>query len=109
MTIVFIVVGVVVLAIITQIALGKFNDSGADNYQAGASDLPDAAVVNFPADPQEVTARDIDELKFSLSFRGYRIDQVDSVLDQLSATVSLQSAEIARLRLEQSQNSQIEG
>lgn len=92
MTVVFIVVGVVVLAVIAQLAMGKFNDAGAISLES------DAPVIALPQDPAEVTPEKIDSLRFGLALRGYRIDQVDSVLDQLSATVALQSAEIDRLK-----------
>lgn len=92
MTVVFIIVGVIIIAVVAALALGKFNDTGADN------DPPDSAPVFLADDPADVTAADIDSVRFSLAFRGYRIDQVDAVLDQLSATVALQSAELERIK-----------
>lgn len=103
MTVVFIVVGVIVLAVIAQLALGKWNDTTSDN------ELPDSVVMPLSADAVPVTAEEIDGLRFSLAFRGYRIEQVDQVLDQLSATVALQSAEIERLKAGHIQASQNEG
>lgn len=103
MTIVFIIGGIALVAMIALLALGKLNDTGADN------DPPDSALVSLSDDPAEVSARDIDSLKFSLALRGYRIDQVDHVLDQLSATVALQSAEIERLKAGQMEPSQNQG
>lgn len=103
MTVVFIVVGVIVLAVIAQLATGKFNDVGAIPLEL------DAPLVELPKDPAEVTPEKIDGLRFGLALRGYRINQVDSVLDQLSATVASQSAEIDRLKGAQIQTSQTEG
>ncbi len=100
MTIVFIVVGVIVLAVMAQLALGRWNDTGDDN------ELPDSLVMPLPDDAAPVSSEQIDELRFALAFRGYRIDQVDQVLDQLSATVALQSAEIERLKEGQNQTPQ---
>lgn len=103
MTVVFIIVGVIVLAVIAQLALGKWNDTSSD------ADIPDSVKMPLSEDAVPVSADQIDKLRFSLAFRGYRIDQVDEVLDQLSATVSLQSAEIERLKAEKIKASQTEG
>lgn len=106
MTFVFIFVGILILAAIALLSLGKLNDTGAEK------ELPDSAgaqAAQLAADPASITASDIDGLRFSLAARGYRIDQVDAVLDQLSATVALQSAEIERLKAGQIPVSQNEG
>ena len=38
--------------------------------------------------PEHPRATDIDKVRFSLGFRGYRCDQVDDTLDVLSAEIS---------------------
>ncbi len=50
--------------------------------------------VLLPADPQ---AADIDTVRFSLGLRGYRMDQVDEVLDILRDRLARQEAEIESL------------
>jgi DivIVA domain-containing protein len=48
--------------------------------------------------PDTPTAEDIDNVRFSLGFRGYRMDQVDEVLERLRDRIAEQDEEIARLR-----------
>jgi DivIVA domain-containing protein len=48
--------------------------------------------------PEEMRAEDIDGVKFSLGARGYRMDEVDMVMDRLRATLARQEEEIERLR-----------
>jgi DivIVA domain-containing protein len=40
----------------------------------------------------------VDRIRFSLGFRGYRMDQVDDVLERLRDRIAEQDLEIARLR-----------
>jgi DivIVA domain-containing protein len=42
---------------------------------------PESGAVGIPDGPVEATA--IDRTRFGLSFRGYRMDEVDAVLDRL--------------------------
>ncbi|MDQ1625636.1 MAG: hypothetical protein QOJ49_1134 [Actinomycetota bacterium] len=46
---------------------------------------------------QEVTGDDLERLRFSLAFRGYRMDEVDAVLERLSAELAARDAHIAEL------------
>jgi DivIVA domain-containing protein len=48
--------------------------------------------------PETVSAQDIDRLRFSVGFRGYRMDEVDEVLDRLSAELGARTEEIRELR-----------
>ena len=50
----------------------------------------------LPADP--VAAADVAALRFTMALRGYRMDEVDAVLDRLSTEISVRDAEIGRLR-----------
>jgi DivIVA domain-containing protein len=49
--------------------------------------------------PEHMSAEDIDALKLSLGVRGYRMDEVDMVLERLRATIASQEAELERLRM----------
>jgi DivIVA domain-containing protein len=51
--------------------------------------------VLLPADPKP---SDVDHLRFALGLRGYRMDQVDQVLDELRDKLAEKDAEIVRLR-----------
>ncbi|THJ66038.1 DivIVA domain-containing protein [Arthrobacter echini] len=49
--------------------------------------------------PGSVSAQDVDAVRFGLGMRGYRMDQVDEVLDRLAAAIAERDAEIEHLRL----------
>lgn len=50
-----------------------------DGLAAPVSNLPPVLL------PDAATASDVEKVRFSLGLRGYRMDQVDQVLDQLGA------------------------
>jgi DivIVA domain-containing protein len=45
----------------------------------------------------EIERGDVDRLRFSLAFRGYRMDEVDGVLDRLAGELASRDARIAEL------------
>lgn len=51
-----------------------------------------------PGLPEAPHARDIDGVRFDRSLRGYRMDQVDGVLDALRDTLARQETTISALR-----------
>ncbi|MGZ4592711.1 MAG: DivIVA domain-containing protein [Actinomycetes bacterium] len=57
---------------------------------------PDRAPYGTLADG-DIDRGDVDRLRFSLAFRGYRMDEVDSVLDRLAAELADRDARIAEL------------
>ena len=57
--------------------------------------LPDAADLDLPAGP--VRAEDLATLRFSLAPRGYRMDQVDEVLDRLAAELADRDRRLAEM------------
>lgn len=59
----------------------------------------DDPVPNLPPVllPEEAKAPDIDGLRFALGLRGYRMDQVDQVLDRLRDQLQAKDREIERL------------
>jgi DivIVA domain-containing protein len=48
--------------------------------------------------PDTPSARDVDAVRFGLGLRGYRMDQVDEVLDRLAAALEERDAVIRDLR-----------
>ena len=48
--------------------------------------------------PDEVSPAEVERLRFSLAFRGYRMDEVDDVLDRLTAELADRDARIAELQ-----------
>lgn len=59
----------------------------------------DDAVPNLPPVllPAEAKASDVDGVRFALGLRGYRMDQVDQVLDELRDQLAAKDREIERL------------
>jgi DivIVA domain-containing protein len=48
--------------------------------------------------PDAPSAQDVDAIRFGLGLRGYRMDQVDEVLDRLAAALEERDAVITELR-----------
>lgn len=86
---------------------------GADERSLRALDDGfDQPVANLPPVllPAEVEPSDVDRLRFAVGLRGYRMDQVDQVLDQLRDQLAARdrqvtdlAAELGRLRDEPGQ------
>lgn len=56
----------------------------------------DGRPARLPAD-RMASAEEVREAQFDLAFRGYRMADVDAVLDRLADEVAVRDAEIARL------------
>ena len=50
--------------------------------------------------PAEAEPSDVDRLRFAVGLRGYRMDQVDQVLDELRDQLAAKDRRIADLRTE---------
>ncbi|WP_409332692.1 DivIVA domain-containing protein [Trujillonella humicola] len=59
---------------------------------------PDRSPVELPAD-RPVTGDDVRALRMSVAVRGYRMSEVDWLLDQLAGALEERDAEIAALRV----------
>jgi DivIVA domain-containing protein len=57
---------------------------------------PDRPDVQVPPD-RAMDKDDVDALRFSVGLRGYRMDEVDDVLDRLAGELALRDARIAEL------------
>jgi DivIVA domain-containing protein len=80
-------------------ASGPFRIRRAGGTVADGFDDPVAALppVLLPA---QAGPADVDRLRFALGLRGYRMDQVDQVLDELRDQIAAKNGEIERLRAE---------
>lgn len=58
--------------------------------------VPDRADLALPGD-RPVAARDLDRVRFSVGLRGYRMEEVDDVLDRLAREVEVRDRRIAEL------------
>ncbi|TAK68595.1 MAG: DivIVA domain-containing protein [Actinomycetota bacterium] len=65
-----------------------------------ANELPSAGLADgAPGDtPAVARAVDVDEIRFDIGLRGYRMDEVDEVLDRLGDELSARDARIAALQ-----------
>ncbi|MFD8482989.1 DivIVA domain-containing protein [Kitasatospora sp. NPDC059673] len=66
----------------------------------GGGSLPEAEhdrlTVRLPQD-RPLSRTDVDDLRLPMALRGYRMDEVDDVLDRLGAELALRDAKIAEL------------
>jgi DivIVA domain-containing protein len=89
---VFILLLLACLAVIAGIALV------AAGFGASMPEpAPDRAPYGVLPAGQDVDGEDVERLRFSLAFRGYRMDEVDDVLDRLTAEIAARDARIAEL------------
>ncbi|PBC77969.1 DivIVA domain-containing protein [Streptomyces sp. TLI_235] len=58
--------------------------------------LPDRIAARLPQD-RPLGRHDVDELRLPMALRGYRMDEVDNVLDRLGAELTLRDTRIAEL------------
>ncbi len=88
MTIVFLVLGVVVVAAIALLAVGRLGELPPAEPDRPPTLLPDTRLVE---------SEDVDNVRFAVGLRGYRMDEVDDVLDRLAADIAERDARIAEL------------
>lgn len=83
-------VALLVLAVagVVVVALGR----------VGGGLVPQDAAPVEPLDGALREPADLDGARFQLALRGYRMDQVDGVLDEVRDLLAAKDAEIARLR-----------
>ncbi|GAB3564977.1 DivIVA domain-containing protein [Spelaeicoccus albus] len=86
---IWIVLGMCAAAVVVVLAIA----TGVGAIRGGLEPpVETRPVLTLPAEP---TAADIHAVRFSLAFRGYRMDQVDAVLARLSDRVTAQDAALA--------------
>jgi len=86
----FTLLAMTVIAVVAGVVTGKIGGGGMD---APAPSLPFRGLP-----PQDVVPADLETLRFSPALRGYRMDEVDQVLDRLGAELHRRDEEIASLR-----------
>ena len=80
-----------VIAAIAVVATGR--GGGLDPAE------PDRSPTGGLPAEAPVTREAVDGLRFSLAFRGYRMDEVDAVLDRLAAELEARDRRIAELEV----------
>lgn len=94
-TLVQILVVLAVVAAVAAVAAGVVRGSASD--LVGLPE-PTTTVPALQLPSGRFTAADLDRLRFSTGLRGYRMDEVDEVLDRLSGELREREAELDELR-----------
>lgn len=94
-----IVLAAVVILVGTDLAPRIFRRRAGEQPFNDGFDEP---VASLPAVllPDDAEPADVDRIRFAVGVRGYRMDQVDQVLDELRDQIASKDREIARLRTE---------
>ncbi|HEX8497111.1 MAG TPA: DivIVA domain-containing protein [Actinomycetales bacterium] len=94
MTLLEVVVVLALVAVVAAVATGRVR-GGLDD---AASTVPGPELPSGP-----IRGEDLGDVRFSLALRGYRMDQVDEVLDRAADELAARDAEIERLRAQLAQ------
>lgn len=78
MTPVFVIVGIAVVIAVALLAVGRLGELPAATRDRAPLEIPD----------DELTADDVDAVTFAVGLRGYRMDEVDVVLDRVSSDLA---------------------
>jgi DivIVA domain-containing protein len=78
-SLVFLLTAIAVIGAVALLAVGRLGEL--------PDVLPDRAPLALPAD-RALRGSDVDSVRFAVGMRGYRMDEVDDVLDRLSAEVA---------------------
>ena len=87
-TLLFLLAAILVIAVGTMLAVGRLGELPEVE--------PDRAPLALP-DGRPMVREDVDGVRFAVGMRGYRMDEVDDVLDRLAAEVDQRDAKIAEL------------
>jgi DivIVA domain-containing protein len=91
--------GVAVLVLAVLLLAGMLFGVAAVSVGHGSAMSDTAPDRRDPLLPgRRVAPEDVESLRFTMAVRGYRMDEVDAVLDRLSAELSVRDAELSRLR-----------
>ena len=88
MTLVFMIAAIAVIAVVALLAVGRLGEL--------ADVEGDRAPLALP-DDRPLDGEDVDGVRFAVGLRGYRMDEVDDVLDRLSDDLAARDARIAEL------------
>lgn len=89
MTLIQVLIVLAVVGAVAAVAAGVVRGGMADDATSRPGlELPEDAL----------RGSDLTEVRFSLGLRGYRMDEVDDVLDRVAAELDARDAEIAQLR-----------
>ena len=91
-SVVFILLAIAVIAGIFLVATGRLRpdlpDAPSDRSLGGLPDVPVGSLA----------VADVETVRIDQALRGYRMDEVDTLVDRLTAEIAERDAEIARLK-----------
>lgn len=87
---------VVVVAAVALVVAGGGDGPGRTAVDGLADAAPDRTVAWLPPD-RPLNRSDLEELRLPLAVRGYRMEEVDDVLDRVGAELAERDARIAEL------------
>jgi DivIVA domain-containing protein len=91
--------GVAVLVLAVLLLAGMLFGVAAVSVGHGSAMSDAAPDRRDPLLPgRRIAPEDVEGLRFTMAVRGYRMDEVDAVLDRLSTELSVRDAELSRLR-----------
>ncbi|MGZ4612507.1 MAG: DivIVA domain-containing protein [Kineosporiaceae bacterium] len=90
MTLLLTLLVMAVVAVVVAVAVGRIT---------GGLDRPASSLPGRGLPPGPVTADDVERVRFSPALRGYRMDEVDDVVDRLTEELRRRDAENAQLRV----------
>lgn len=88
-TALFILLGILVVTGVSLLAVGRFGQLPEAQ--------PDMVPDDLPAD-RPIRGSDLQQVRFDVTARGYRMDEVDGLLDRLATDLAEKDATIAALR-----------
>jgi DivIVA domain-containing protein len=88
-TLVLLLVALVVAGVVAAVAVGRV----PGGLEEPTTSRPSRALPDGP-----LAAEDLDRVRFSLGLRGYRMDEVDAVLDRLREEIRERDEELAAWR-----------
>jgi DivIVA domain-containing protein len=99
-TVFWVLLGIAVLCGVAVVASGR-----GDGLATADPDRPD---LTLPEDRPVVRA-DVDHVRFSVGLRGYRMDEVDDVLDRLAFDIGLRDEQISELKAQLPRGTEVDG
>ncbi|MCQ1985429.1 DivIVA domain-containing protein [Arthrobacter sp. zg-Y844] len=98
MTLLLVFLAIAVLGLATVFGIGRLRPGSAGTVPATVQGLPEPDPRLPPVLlPEHPVAGDVSRLRFSMALRGYRMDQVDTVLDRFAAALEERDARIRAL------------
>jgi DivIVA domain-containing protein len=87
-SLVYLLAALAVVAVVAMLAVGRLGELPEVD--------PDRAPLALPPD-RAMGREDVDSVRFAVGVRGYRMDEVDDVLDRLAVEVDARDARISEL------------